>query len=60
MTASQSTFFARYSRWIILLVGLAFPPVVYGSIVAMQSNHNDIKEWLPESFEETQEYNVSA
>ncbi len=57
MTASQPTFFARYSRGIVLLVGLAFPVVVYGSIVAMQSNHNDIKEWLPESFEETQQYN---
>src|SRR5260221_3529270 len=52
-----STFFARYSRWIIPLVALAFPVVVYGSIVAMRSNHNDIKEWLPESFAETQEYN---
>ncbi len=57
MTGGGSTFFARYSRGIILLVALAFPLVAYGSIVAMQSNHNDIKEWLPESFQETQEYN---
>ena len=41
-----------------MAVGLVFPVVVYGATVAMQSNHNDIKEWLPESFEETQEYNA--
>ena len=57
MTDRRSTFFARHSRAIVVLVGLAFPFVVYGSIVAMQSNHNDIQEWLPVSFEETQEYN---
>ncbi len=56
MPESRPTFFSRYSRAIVIVVGLAFPLVAYGSIVAMQSNHNDIEEWLPESFAETQEY----
>ncbi len=52
----QNAFFARYSKWIIALAIALLPLALAGSLVTMATNRNDVKEWLPESFEETQEY----
>ncbi|HTU27261.1 MAG TPA: hypothetical protein VMF30_17770, partial [Pirellulales bacterium] len=51
-----NTFFARYSRWIIGLAIALLPLALGGALVTMGTNRNDVKEWLPESFAETQEY----
>jgi len=38
------------------IVALAcYPFVLLGALRALQSNSNDVKEWLPDSFEETQQ-----
>ncbi len=56
MDDRQNTFFARYSRWIIALALAVLPLALAGALITMGTNRNDVKEWLPESFEETQEY----
>jgi hypothetical protein len=56
MDDRQNTFFARYSRWIIALALALLPLALAGALITMGTNRNDVKEWLPESFEETQEY----
>ena len=52
----SKTFFARNSKWIIALSAALLPLALYGSLATMATNRNDVKEWLPESFAETQEY----
>src|SRR5438552_221161 len=54
----QQSFYARYSWLIIAFLGLLFPVVLVGALLAAASNRNDVKEWLPESFQETQEYHA--
>ncbi|HEX4143565.1 MAG TPA: MMPL family transporter [Pirellulales bacterium] len=56
MDERQNTFFARYSRWIIALALAVLPLALTGALITMGTNRNDVKEWLPESFTETQEY----
>ena len=56
MDDRPNTFFARYSRWIIGLALAVLPFALAGALVTMGTNRNDVKEWLPESFPETQEY----
>ena len=49
-------FHDRYSR-IIILVAVFMAPLVFGGARrALLSNKNDVKEWLPDSFAETQTY----
>ena len=56
MDDRPNTFFASYSRWIIGLALAVLPFALAGALVTMGTNRNDVKEWLPESFPETQEY----
>jgi len=50
------SFYARYAPLIIVIVALLLPVTLTAALVALQSNRNDVKEWLPESFEETRDY----
>lgn len=49
-------FYERYALIIIVLVGCLFPITVGGALLALQSNRNDVEDWLPESFPETRDY----
>ncbi len=52
----NKSFFARYAWPIVLVVAIMFPITVWGAVIALQSNRNDVKEWLPESFQATKDY----
>lgn len=51
---SLSTFYARYARWICLLALAWMPFLLYGAKGAFENIHNDVLDWLPPSFDETQ------
>ncbi len=48
-------FYARYRRVVLAAALAAVPLVLYGAGEAWESNTNNILDWLPESFEETQQ-----
>jgi predicted RND superfamily exporter protein len=52
----ERTFYERYSRPILVGVLALLPVLVYGSQKASQTNRNDVKDWLPKSFQETKDY----
>jgi len=52
MTSSLS-FFARHGFKIVLITVFFMPFMLIGSIRALRSNRNDVKDWLPEDFPET-------
>ncbi len=52
----KRTFFARFSWPIIVVVAVMFPVTVWAAIMALGTNRNDVKEWLPDSFQATSEY----
>ncbi len=41
---------------IVIAVVAMFPLTVVGALLALSTNSNDVAEWLPESFEATQDY----
>ncbi|HVU89818.1 MAG TPA: MMPL family transporter [Pirellulales bacterium] len=49
-------FFERYSKIILGAAILVLPVLAYGAIRAAGTNRNDVKDWLPETFQETQDY----
>ncbi len=46
-------FFARHGFKIVLITVFFMPFMLIGSIRALRSNRNDVKDWLPEDFPET-------
>jgi uncharacterized protein len=48
-----TTFYARYSPAILLIAVFMLPIVFAGARRAMNSNKNDVKQWLPAQYEET-------
>ena len=53
---SSSTFYSRWSRLIVLLSVAALPLLVYGVRGALRGGNNDVRQWLPEGFRETRQY----
>ncbi|MEQ8791571.1 MAG: MMPL family transporter [Pirellulaceae bacterium] len=51
----KSTFFARYSLIVLMIVMFLVPFALRGARFSIQEIKNDIKDWLPSDFEETQE-----
>jgi hypothetical protein len=49
-------FFERYSKVILGLTVLLLPVLTFGAIQASGTNRNDVKDWLPETFQETKDY----
>ncbi len=47
---------AKISRPVIVLVAVMFPLTVWAALLALRSNRNDVKDWLPDTFQATQEY----
>lgn len=52
----KSTFFERYSRLILAIAILILPVLIYGAHKAAETNRNDVKDWLPATFDETKDY----
>ena len=55
-SAAKPTFYQRDSRLILATVLVVFPVLAYGANRAAQTNRNDVKDWLPATFAETQDY----
>jgi uncharacterized protein len=49
-----ASFYSRHGRLICVSVFILMPALLYGALGAFKSNTNNILDWLPESFEETQ------
>lgn len=52
----NESFYVRHSWKIIIGLALLYPVIAYGALQAVRSNTNDVKQWLPAGFQETQEY----
>jgi predicted RND superfamily exporter protein len=52
----NKTFFARYSKAILVLVAVLLPFTVWAAVLALATNKNDVKEWLPDTFQATRDY----
>ncbi|MEX2175308.1 MAG: MMPL family transporter, partial [Pirellulaceae bacterium] len=51
----KKTFFARYSILILVIVFFLVPFALRGARIAVQGMKNDVKDWLPNEFEETRD-----
>ncbi len=52
----KRSFYARFSWPIIAAVALLLPFTVWAAVLALKTNENDVKEWLPDTFQATQDY----
>jgi predicted RND superfamily exporter protein len=52
----KQSFYARYSILIAAVSIFLLPFAVVGALKAKQANKNDVKNWIPEEYEETQVY----
>ena len=52
----QKSFYARFGLAILVGVVFVLPLSMVGSQMALRSNRNDVKEWLPSSFQETADF----
>ncbi len=48
-------FFQRFSPWILVALVAALPFAFFGALRAVQSNTNQVEDWLPADFPETQD-----
>ncbi len=46
-------FFSRYGPLLLIGMAVLVPLMGWGSILALRSNRNDVKSWLPAAYEET-------
>ena len=51
-----SQFVIRYARRILIVTALLLPAIGYGASQVFSSTGNDIRQWLPASFQETRVY----
>src|SRR5687768_13538627 len=52
----HASFYARYGFRIVLIAVFLIPVIGLGGRAAMRSNSNDVREWLPQEYEETARY----
>ncbi len=52
----KNTFFSRNALKIMMAVTFVLPIVLLGARTTLRGNRNDVKEWLPASYRETDEY----
>ena len=52
----KQPFYTRYGTLILLVSVFLLPFAVLGTARAIKTNKNDVKQWLPETYEETQIY----
>lgn len=51
----KRSFFARYALPIMIVMAFLSPIILGGARHALMTNHNDVKEWLPASYQETKD-----
>lgn len=51
----RASFYGRFGVLICLLALVSFPVLMYGAARALQSNSNNVMDWLPKSFDEYQD-----
>ncbi len=54
--AARKSFYEQFSWPIIALVVVMLPFTVWAAILALKTNKNDVKEWLPDTFQATRDY----
>ena len=54
---SNTGFFHRHGKLLLIGIGLLLPLMAWGSLRALRSNRNDVKSWLPAAYEETTTFN---
>ena len=52
----KNAFFSRYGFQILVIVFFLLPFIFMGTNRTFQSNSNNVADWLPDSFEETHQY----
>ncbi|MFO0898518.1 MAG: MMPL family transporter [Pirellulales bacterium] len=52
----RMSFYARYALTILIVVTFLLPLVFRGARKGLLTNRNDVSQWLPETYEETQVY----
>ncbi len=52
----KNKFFTNNALKLLMLVSFLLPIVLMGAKITLRSNRNDVKEWLPASYRETDEY----
>ncbi|HIQ21703.1 MAG TPA: hypothetical protein EYH34_10790 [Planctomycetes bacterium] len=53
---TQSSFFARHRFTIVLVMMFVMPFIGVGTLRALKSNINNVRDWLPEGFKETAQH----
>ena len=56
MDAALGSFYRRYGAAILLVAALLVPVIAWGVHRAIRSNSNDVRDWLPTQYAETQQY----
>ncbi len=54
--APPTRFFRRSGPFLLLGMALLLPLIGWGSLLALRSNRNDVKSWLPSAYEETKTF----
>ncbi|MHB8898875.1 MAG: efflux RND transporter permease subunit, partial [Thermoguttaceae bacterium] len=49
-------FFRRFGPVLLVVTALLLPLIAWGSLLALRSNRNDVKSWLPSAYEETKTF----
>ncbi|HEY2147854.1 MAG TPA: hypothetical protein VGH32_07945, partial [Pirellulales bacterium] len=52
----KNKFFTHHALKLLMLVTFLLPIILLGAKITLRSNRNDVKEWLPASYRETDEY----
>ncbi len=50
------SFYARYAWLILIVAAVPIPVIVWGAIRAFQESNNNVSQWLPQDFPETETY----
>jgi predicted RND superfamily exporter protein len=53
---TNRSFYSRYAWPIMIALGLLLPAIVWGAREAFEHSNNNIHQWLPQHFRETQQY----
>ena len=53
---TPAAFYQRYSTAILAVAALLVPLIAWGGYRAIRSNSNDVRDWLPPEYVETQQY----
>lgn len=52
----KSSFYRAHGTWILLVAAALLPLIGWGAYLADRSNSNDVRDWLPEHYPETAQF----